>query len=105
LQLLSALKNDLFFCGCAKIFVDRPPISEKKLDQLSVKAGGGHYSQSPPTKSTIPLPRHTQRTAALRTSTPPPFFLEAVSSAYKTTRKNPKKKSPTPFFKNQNKRV
>ena len=81
-----------------KIFVDRPPISEKKLDQLSVKAGGGHYPQSPPTKPTIPVPRHTQRRIALRTSTPPPF-LEKICTARKTTQKNPKKNPRTLFQK------
>jgi hypothetical protein len=86
-----------------KIFVDRPPISEKKLDQLSVKAGGGHYPQSPLPKSTIPLPRHTQRRIALRTSTPP-FFSKLFASPTKQLKKT-QKKSPPPFFKNQNKKV
>jgi hypothetical protein len=81
-----------------KIFVDTPPISEKTVDQLSVKAGGGHYSQSPPTKSTIPLPRHTQRTAALRTSTPP-LFSKLLASPTKQLEKTPKKITATLFQK------
>ena len=96
-------KKRFIFRRFVKIFVDRPPISEKKLDQPSSKAGGGHYSQSPLTKSTIRFRANAAPHRAPHQHTPP--FSRKDLRRLQNNLKKPQKKIPEPFFKNQNKRV